>query len=403
MSQNPKLTKVICLSPKVNLPIPRKRKFRSVLPPLKFLSGIGSYDGVFALADGGLRQIIECKGINAMHSDSRLIDFERDLAHLISKADCDFQFMVKTSHFPMPDYQKHIDGVKRADDEYFKWFSDYSGKWLNRVTQLHFIPHKQFFVVLTKRGEFSQEVKRNRLSVKDTEQLAALSLEVSKFFDCMVKHDQAPAILSRSQVRGLLHSCMFAPADSANNVSNKQVVETLSESTIQEPVSSEREDVLRIGNAFYKSFALAELPLETSMGWLRRLICVQFPFCVSLHVKQCAQAGARRQILKYQHDAEIFESLKDIVSGVDKAVDISINFSIFAESATQLSDQLTTLKMLFGESGIDLSDCTGRQVDALRCNLPLGLDALALVHRVSGKIATTFFPSFRGVEEQSIG
>ena len=50
-----------------------------------------------------------------------------------------------------------------------------------------------------------------------------------------------------------------------------------------------------------------------------------------------------------------------------------------------------------------MNDCVGRQVDALRCNLPLGLDALGLVHRLSGKVATTFFPLFRGIAEQSLG
>ena len=60
MAQKPKSTKVICLSSKVKLPAPSRRSFRSVLPPLKFLSGIGRYDGVLALTDGGLRQIIEC-------------------------------------------------------------------------------------------------------------------------------------------------------------------------------------------------------------------------------------------------------------------------------------------------------------------------------------------------------
>jgi hypothetical protein len=403
MSQKPKSIKVVCLSAKIKLPAPSKRSFRSVLPPLRFLSGIGSYDGVFALADGGLRQIIECKGLHAMHDDSRLIDFERALAGLIVQLDCDFQFLVKTSHFPIPDYQKYINGVKQTDDAYFKWFSDYQNKWLARVTEEQFVPHKQFFIVVTKRGDFSQEIKRNRLSVKDTEQLAALGDDVSKIIDCLAKHDQAPVTLSRSQVRGLFHRSIFAPANSSESVSNKEVVETLSQSTIREPISSERENVLRIGNAFYKSFALDELPLETTIGWLRRLVTVQFPLCVSLLIKQCPQAHARRQILKFKNDSEIYDSLKDIVSGRDKAVDVSINFSISSESVSQLTENSTALKMLLTESGAHLNDCAARQVDALRCSLPLGLDALGLVHRLSGKVATTFFPLFRGIAEQSVG
>ena len=284
-----------------------------------------------------------------MHDDSRLIDLERELAALIVQLDCDFQFLVKTSHFPIPDYQKHIDGVKRTEDAYFKWFSDYHDKWLAKVTEVHFVPHKQFFIVITKRGEFSQEIKRNRLSVKDTEQLTALSADVSKVIECLAKNNQAPVTLSRSQVRGLLHRCIFAPANSLESVSNKEVVETLSPSTVREPISSERESSVRIGNGFYKSFALDELPLETTIGWLRRLIVVQFPLSMSVHIKQCPQAQARRQILKFKDDAEIYESLKDIVLGSDKAVDVSINFSISAESVEQVNEHASTLKMLFSE------------------------------------------------------
>ncbi len=398
MSEQP-LHKVICFSDKIKLPAPSKRKKTSLLPPINFLDG--EHDGIFALPDGGLRRIIKCHGINPLFDSEQLLKLEKEFTTLLLNTTCAIQLVAVTRPFNLDNYRKQLRPVIKPENEYLKWYADYSDKWLHRVTEVTFTPDKEFFVVLTVPGKFSK-TSAKRLLKAERDQLAKLEEESRKFTKLLTKFKLAPLFLSRSESRKTLASMLFPPKDS-DAFLQEEIPEALSDSTICEPEFSQTDFQLTAGDMQMRNFFLSQLPTANWMGWLVDSLTIMAPLTVSMHFQPCSQTEVHKKIRKSLASGTTNKTLESILSGQDKTLDISMYVSTYYNSKEWVDYQCGQAKEFLRRRGATLKEAKGNQVEAFRSATPLGLDALGVKHRVSSKIAAACWPLFTAMEDKSVG
>ncbi len=399
MSEQP-LHKVICLSDKIKLPVPSKRKKTSLLPPINFLDG--EHDGIFALPDGGLRRIIKCNGINPLFDSERLLKLEREFTTLLLDATCAIQLVAVTRPFNLDNYRKQLrPPLTKPENEYLKWYADYSDKWLHRVTEVTFTPDTEFFVVITMPGKFSK-ASAKRLLKTERDQLTKLEDASKNFTKLLTRFKMAPSFLSRSESRKSLAAMLFPPKDS-DAFLQEAIPEALSDSTICEPEFSETDFQLTAGDMQTRNFFLSQLPTANWMGWLIDSLTIMAPLTVSVHFQPCSQTDVHKKIRKSIASGNTSKTLESILKGQDKALDISMYVSTYYNSKELGDYQCGQAKEFLRRRGATLKEAKGNQIEAFRSASPLGLDALGVKHRVSTKIAAACWPLFTAMEDKSVG
>ena len=102
-------------------------------------------EGLVVLADGSMRRYIICKGINALlfdEADRELM--ARNFAHFANSCDSDIQVIIKARNLPVDEYLSRYQILIKTDNDYLKWYADYTDKWFRRVQDVHFVPQTRF-------------------------------------------------------------------------------------------------------------------------------------------------------------------------------------------------------------------------------------------------------------------
>ena len=350
-------------------------------------------DGVVELADGTLKKYIECQGLNVLLWDEKQREsLARSFAHLANSLDTDIQVLVTSRSEPIEQELKRYP-THPGCDEYIEWYAKYTRKWFDRTQELYFVPHRRFYIVISHAPSRSgPPVTAGELPAHD-EKLRNLSRLTATAVECLRYSGLSPRKLSQDQVAELLvrHTENLAGRDTVCS----NVALGPPKTTCAEPVVSDAG--LMLGSQRVGTLFVSELPHELWFGWLIDLLIISCNYTISFHIHDCLQAEVRQKVAKNyggKQDSEAARNVSDFLRSSNKAFDIGIYISTWAETDEDLQGNLQEITRLFATKGAKLEPARDFELEGWCSTLPIGVDRLRVHHRVTSQVLGTCWPFF---------
>lgn len=382
------------------------------------LPGEDTDEAILVLADGSLRKYIACKGINALLSDeAEREQLARNFAALANSSETDIQIVVTSRNLSVDEYLSRYQLLIKTDNDYLRWYADYTDKWFRRMQEVHFVPQRDFYVIVSYRPPDVKDLTtawHGRRSIhKHEEYVETLGRLTKTAAEQLRASNLRPDILNKKQVRNLIYGHL-----------NPTLVEKDPDAPMCRPGQSEASSLsrsaLKINNEhlwldgrYVGTQYMAETPHETWMGWLVDLLTLSVEFSVSLFVHTCNQDVVRKKLQREYRfgmvastqlatpDLEGLEATRSAAAAIqeflrssNKAFDVSMYIKTNAATPEQLNQNMDEIRRVFKNRGAVLDRAQMLQFDAWQSTLPVGVDKLQIIHRVMSPIVGTFWPFF---------
>jgi type IV secretory pathway VirB4 component len=375
-------------------------------------------EALVVLADGSMRKFISCKGINALLYDEAERELlARQFAALANSCDSDIQILVTSRNLSVDAFLSKYQNSLKTDNEYLKWYADYTDKWFRRVQEVHFVPQRDFYVIvsyippdckgLTKPWHGRRSIQKHEEYLETLNRLAKTALEQLR------GSNLRPQVLTKREARSLIYTHL-----------NPTLAESDTEAPVCRPdqgeASSLARSALRINDTniwldgkYIGTQYMSETPHETWMGWLVDLLTLSVEYTLSMYI-HCVDQDAVRKKLQREYrlgmvastqlatpDLEGLESTRSAASAIqeflrssNKAFDVSCYIKTHAETPEKLNSHMDEIRRVFKNRGAVMDRAQMLQMDAWQSTLPVGVDRLAVVHRVMSPVVGTFWPFF---------
>lgn len=114
------------------------------------IPGEDEEEGLVVLSDGSFRKYISCKGINALLFDEAEREMmARTFANFANSCESDIQIIIKSRNLSVDEYLSRYQILLKTDNDYLKWYADYTDKWFRKVQDVTFVPQRDFYVVIS--------------------------------------------------------------------------------------------------------------------------------------------------------------------------------------------------------------------------------------------------------------
>jgi len=394
-------------------PRPDKRG-KSDLQGVCFIDSIPGEDddeGLVVLVDGSLRRYISCSGMNALLFDEEDREcLARTFANFAQMCESDVQIIVRSRELPVNEFLSRYQAHVKADNDYLTWYADYTDKWFRRVQEVHFVPQRDFYVVVTHHPPdcmtgTSEARNSQRTNRKHKQDVQALDHITKTAFEHLRQSNLRPEILTRKAVRNLIYS-ELNPAlarrepDAPPSSEDKSETSVLAGSALKV-----MEEHLWLDGRYIGTQYLQQLPHVTWMGWLVDLLTVSVEYTLSLFIHPCDQdqlfdathptaAQSSNRVAEGMIPTDPTASVNQALRRSDKHFDISMYISTSADSPKRLAENIGEIRRIFKKRGAMLDRAQLLQLSAWQSTLSVAVDKLAIVHRVTSPTVGTFWPFF---------
>ncbi len=384
------------------------------------IPGEDTDEGLVVLADGSMRKYIACKGVNALLFDAADREaIARQFAAFANTCDSDIQILVKARNLPVDEYLSRYQFLIKTDNDYLKWYADYTDKWFRRVQDVHFVPQRDFYVIVSFqppdcKTSTGKPWNGKRSVQKHEDYLETLNRLVTTTVEQLRSSNLRPHRLNRREVRNLIY------ADLNPSLAQRDPDAPLSREGLSEASCLARsalkifDNHLWLDNRYVGTQYMAQPPHETWMGWLVDLLTLSVEYTLSIFVHACDQDKVRAKMKRdYQlgvmassqlgtaPDLEGLDATRKAAAAIqeflrssNKAFDISCYVTTTADSPERLAQQMDEIRRVFKNRGAMFDRAQLLQLDAWQSTLSCGVDKLAVVHRVMSPIVGTFWPFF---------
>jgi type IV secretory pathway VirB4 component len=390
-------------------PLPDKRG-KTDLQGVCFIDSIPGKDegeGIVVLVDGTLRQYISCRGINALFFDANdLEQLAKSFTNLAHVCDSDIQILVRSRELLVNDFLSRYQARVHTDNDYLNWYADYTDKWFRRVQEVHFVPQRDFYVVVTYQPPGpSKSGTSQRSNYKQKRDVKALAQLTKTAYEQLRVANLRPQILTRKEVRNLIYS-ELNPALARREPEATPASEGESEaSALAASALKVMEEYLWLDGRYVNTQYLQQVPHVTWLGWLVDLLTLPVEFTLSLFIHPCDQAKASdapdsvptqasdhatEGMVSTEPSASVTQALRSS----DKSFDLSMYITTSAESTERLLQNTHEIRRVFKSRGAVLDRAQLAQLGAWQSTLPVAVDKLGIVHRVKSPTVGTFWPFF---------
>ncbi|HEY9868116.1 MAG TPA: hypothetical protein V6D08_02825 [Candidatus Obscuribacterales bacterium] len=374
-------------------------------------------EGLVVLADGSFRKYISCKGINALlYDEADREAMARQFTNFINSCETDIQIIVKSRNLPVDEYLSRYQTLIKTDNDYLKWYADYTDKWFRRQQDVTFVPQREFYVVVSYqppdcKGATGWSGKRS--IQKHEEYVAALDRLTRTCLEQLRVSMLRPQILKRREVRNLIYSDLnpsLAERDPEAPPSRPNISEA---SCLAGSALKVNDEHLWLDGKFIGTQYMVQPPHETWMGWLVDLLTLSVEYQLTMFIHCCNQDKVRSD-LKWKHhvgrvtstqlaspDLEGLEetrsaaqAIQDFLRSSNKAFDISLYIRTLADTPEALAGNMDEVRRIFKNRGANMDRGQMLQLDLWQSTLATGVDKLAFVHRVMAPVVGTFWPFF---------
>jgi hypothetical protein len=384
------------------------------------IPGEDNDEGLVILSDGSMRRYIICKGVNALLFDEADREsMARQFASFANSCDSDIQILIKARNLPVDEYLSRYQILLKTDNDYLKWYADYTDKWFRRVQDVHFVPQRDFYVIVSYqppdcKTSTGKPWNGRRSIQKHEEYLETLNRLNTTTFEQLRSSNLRPAKLTRAQVRNLLYADLnpsLAQKESEAPPSREGVAEA---ACLAHSALKVFDNYIWLDNKYVGTQYMAHPPHETWMGWLVDLLTLSVEYTLSLFIHTCDQDKVRAKMKRDYHlgvmassqlgnapDLEGLEStrraataIQEFLRSSNKAFDISLYITTSADTPERLAQQTDEIRRVFKNRGAQFDRGQLLQLDAWQSTLASGVNKLEVVHRVMSPIVGTFWPFF---------
>jgi conjugal transfer ATP-binding protein TraC len=375
-------------------------------------------EGLVVVADGSLRKYVGCKGINALLFDELENEqLARGFAALANSCDSDIQVIVTSRNLSVDEYLSRYQMLLKAENEYLRWYANYTDQWFRRVQEVHFVPQRDFYVVVSYTPpDVTNQMRpwHGRRSIhKHEEFVETLNRLCKTVVEQLKGSNLRPQILNKKEVRNLIYTHL-----------NPRLAETDPDAPRCRPDQSEASSLCRSALKIHDQYIwldgqyvgtqyMAETPHETWMGWLVDLLTLSVEYSLSMYVHTCNQDDVRKKLSREYRfgmvastqmatpDLEGLEATRSAASAIqeflrssNKAFDVSMYIKTHGSTPEELNQHMDEVRRVFKNRGAVMDRAQMLQMDAWQSTLPVGVDKLAIIHRVMSPIVGTFWPFF---------
>jgi type IV secretory pathway VirB4 component len=378
---------------------------------IKSIPGKDDSEGVVILNDGSLRQYIKCEGVNALLFDaSGRENLARSFANFANSCESDVQIIVRSRALPVDEFLSRFQPKVKSENDYLTWFADYTDKWFRRMQDVHLVPQRDFYVVITHQpSAHTATLKKNKIS-KSPGQLEkanfqALDRLTRTAIEQLRSSSLRPAIMTKKEVRDLIYS-QLNPALVQRESEAPPAVEGRSEAASLSASGLKIDDeYIWLDGRYINTQSLKHVPNVAWMGWLLDLLTVSVQFTLSMFIHPCNGAqftpsSSQQSVQKPGHAVGdlVSKNLKNPPSenahSSEKSFDISLYISTNAENAEQLAQQTDEIRRIFSNRGATLDRAQLFQLSAWQSTLCVAVNKFGAVHRVMSPTLATFWPFF---------
>jgi len=382
------------------------------------IPGDDNDEGLVILGDGSMRKYMRCKGVNALLFDEADREqMARQFAAFANSCDSDIQIIIKSRNLSVDEYlskyQQHI----KTEIDYLKWYADYTDKWFRRVQDVHFVPQRDFYIVVGYKPDDCKSASKpwsGRRSIqKHEEYLETLNRLCKTSFEQARAANLRPSMLTRREVRNLIY-CDLNPSLSHRDIEAPPSRPDASEaSCLARSALKVTEEHVWLDGKYIGSQYMAETPHETWMGWLVDLLTLSVEYTLSMFVHVCDQDAVRKRLqMNYRMgvvtstqlatpDLEGLESTRGAAAAIqeflrssNKAFDMSLYISTHADTPERLAQNMDEIRRVFKNRGALMDRAQLLQLDTWQSTLSVGIDKLAVIHQVMSPVVGTFWPFF---------
>jgi hypothetical protein len=407
-------------SPEDTPPVAENKKATNSWQDVCFVYAIPGEDGdegLVVLADGSMRKYITCKGINALLFDEADREsMARNFASFANSCETDMQIIVKSRNLPVDEYLSRYQILLKSDNDYLKWYANYTDTWFRGMQDVHFVPQRDFYVVISYKPpdcQGTQPWSGKRSVQKHEEYVEIINRYAKTAWEQLRGSNLRPQTLTRKEVRDLLYSDLN-PRLSQRETDAPPSRPDLSEAACLAGSGLKvKDEYLWLDGRYVGTQYMATPPHETWMGWLVDLLTLSVEYTLSIFIHTCDQDKVR-QSLKMTYrlgvmtstqmatpDLEGIESTRSAASAIqdflrssNKAFDVSMYITTSAESPEKLHSHMDEIRRVFKNRGAMFDRAQMLQMDAWQSTLAVGVDKLAVVHRIMSPVVGTFWPFF---------
>lgn len=381
------------------------------------IPGEDEEEGLVVLSDGSFRKYIACKGINALLFDEADREMmARTFANFANSCESDIQIIIKSRNISVDEYLSRYQILLKTDNDYLKWYADYTDKWFRRVQDVTFVPQREFYIVISYHPPDCKSGKmwNGRRSIqKHEEYLESLNRLVKTAFEQLRGSNLRPSILSRKDVRNLIFSDLNPSLYEKDGEAPPSRTNVSEASVLAGSALKVTDEYLWLDGKYIGTQYMFAPPHETWMGWLVDLLTLSVEYTLSLFIHQCDQDKVRRD-LKFKYrlghvastqlatpDIEGIEStrsaataIQEFLRSANKAFDTSMYIRSYADTPEHLAQNMDEVRRIFKNRGAQMDRGQMLQLDLWQSTLSVGVDRMAVVHRVMSPIVGTMWPFF---------
>ena len=400
---------------------PKDRRTSASWQDVCFIHSIPGDDddeGLLVLGDGSMRKFISCKGINALLFDEAERDkLARDFASLANSIDSDIQIMVTSRNLSVDEYLSRYQKEIKTDNDYLRWYADYTDKWFRRVQDVHFVPQRDFYVIVSYQPPDCRHVTRGWNGKRSVQKHEEFSEDLNRYcktvFEQLRHSNLRPNILTRREMRNLVYSHLNPSLSVAEHDAPPSRPGISEASVLARSGLKVTDNYLWLDGKYVGTQYMQQVPHETWMGWLVELLTLSVEYTVTMYIHCCDQDSVRKK-LKNQYtlgivastqlstpDLEGLESTRTAQSAIqeflrssNKAFDVSFYIKTHSDTVERLNGHMDEIRRVFKNKGAIMDRAQMLQLDAWQSSLPVGVDKLAICHRVMSPIVGSFWPFF---------
>lgn len=385
------------------------------------IPGTDAEPGVVVLADGTMRAVVSCTGINALLFDPEERDrLGQELANLANSIDFDIQIVVTSRNLPVDEYLSRYQSQINTKDEFLRWYANHTDHWFRGMQEITYVPLREFYVIVsyippdckTKLGNYSWSGHR---STEAHDRFAAIVNRNAKHVRNQLQHSGLdPKILDRGKLRDLIFQHLNPALSESSPLAPRSTPAVTEASTLARSGLRIERDHLWLDGNFVATQYLKELPHDTWTGWLVELLCLNAQYTLSIFVHACDQVKIKKRLRQHFRFSFLastsFQGAPDVDTCDDtqsaqeairylnrtsnKAVDVSAYIKTFAPNLEELQNRKDEIARVFSNRGAILGCAKGMQFEAWQSCLPVGVDKLEMVRTVTAPVAGTFWPFF---------
>lgn len=381
------------------------------------IPGEDEEEGLVVLSDGSFRKYISCKGINALLFDEAEREMmARTFANFANSCESDIQIIIKSRNLSVDEYLSRYQILLKTDNDYLKWYADYTDKWFRKVQDVTFVPQRDFYVVISYHPPDCKTGKawNGRRSIqKHEEYLEILNRLKKTAFEQLRASNLRPQVLNRKDVRNLIYSDLNPSLYHKDPEAPPSRPNASEASTLAGSALKVTDEYIWLDGKYIGTQYMFATPHETWLGWLVDLLVISTEYTLSLFIHQCDQDRVRRELkLKYRighvastqlatPDLEGLESTRSAAQAIqeflrssNKAFDTSLYLTTSAETPERLAQNMDEIRRVFKNRGAQMDRGQMLQLDLWQSSLAVGVDKMAVVHRVMSPIIGTMWPFF---------